>query len=1014
MMDIQIATYWNVETLYYVFNAVAAMMAGDGYAGLIKLMFLFAIGIGMFVYMAGKQLELFTWFFQALIFVSLLNMPIARVTLTDNANIQPPRVVDHVPFVMAIIAQTTNLTFSYLTRQYEVAFGVPESLALAQGDVGFGHRILKQVNQSSIQEPGLRSDLMHFFKECTQYDIKDGVIPPQMIIGGTDVWNALFTQTSPARFVTYDTLTSAPVTATCSDAAVILKDRVDAAVIAAQTFYGKQAFPLAQSDAIATSLYINATGSAYDWILQSSQNASDATRQAMFNNIWREAGTSLPAMLNDPSLVAETAALAAEAQAAAQANGSNSVMSLLGQETLPHLRNWMEAILYAMFPIIVILAIAMTSEGAKKVLGGYMMALAWIGMWPVLFAVINHLSMMYMKHKANALSLAAGVPFQLSDTFSATLVNEQAVIGYMVVLVPFIAAGIIRMGQGGFMGVADRAFASFTSAGGAAGAALATGNVSMGQVGVDTQSTNTTSMNKMDYGLGLEGGGASIGTASGGVARLSSNGAAALQQMHNRFMTSMSTDTRLDSQRSQEAHETNIQGRGNLVSNRVSNSSSLSQVTGSDTSRGAHQIRGVDAATSHQGEHRGSTDSRESLQVSNRDDSTFHMASGANDRIGMGLGLSSTSSGSGGSGQRVNVGSDSKDEKRIVDSMKQGGASQEAIDKALGNYRTSKAIAGTGKSGSQIGANISLDSSKIYEASHARNKSHDESHSTDESAVTGVSYSESGSRTVREGQDVHSSQNSRHAIDANLSNVDEHAKVSDAVERQEHGVGSRSSRGESFSFSTHRDLLADPAFMSAVAQHNGMSAMRFYSQETPTIMAMAQSYADESNMVSDAQRLNNSTLSGTGIPATKSELHHQFEQHNAEIPDDINAKHKQRIAKSGSTETSPFTVNTDLPSTGRKAQDDVQSALNSGSKSSIRSRASTLDENVQVWASHDKKVGEGRANPMAVVEGMEGRDSKDTLKKTWDKLTGGDGMADGEMLNENKKNDAGSSIKPKF
>ena len=54
MMDIQIATYWNVETLYYVFNAVAAMMAGDGYAGLIKLMFLFAIGIGMFVYMAGK------------------------------------------------------------------------------------------------------------------------------------------------------------------------------------------------------------------------------------------------------------------------------------------------------------------------------------------------------------------------------------------------------------------------------------------------------------------------------------------------------------------------------------------------------------------------------------------------------------------------------------------------------------------------------------------------------------------------------------------------------------------------------------------------------------------------------------------------------------------------------------------------------------------------------------------------------------------------------------------------
>ena len=1013
MMDIQIATYWNVETLYYVFNAVAAMMAGDGYAGLIKLMFLFAIGIGMFVYMAGKQLELFTWFFQALIFVSLLNMPIARVTFTDNANIQPPRVVDHVPFVMAIIAQTTNLTFGFLTRQYEVAFGVPESLALAQGDVGFGHRILKQVNQSNIQEPGLRSDLMQFFKECTQYDIKDGVIPPQMIIGGTDVWNTLFTQTSPARFVTYDTLTSAPVTATCSDAAVVLKDRVDSAVIAAQTFYGKQAFPLAQSDAIATSLYINATGSAYDWILQSSQNASDATRQAMFNNIWREAGTSLPAMLNDPSLVAETAALSAEAQAAAQANGSNSVMSLLGQETLPHLRNWMEAILYAMFPIIVILAIAMTSEGAKKVLGGYMMALAWIGMWPVLFAVINHLSMMYMKHKANALSLAAGVPFQLSDTFSATLVNEQAVIGYMVVLVPFIAAGIIRMGQGGFMGVADRAFASFTSAGGAAGAALATGNVSMGQVGMDTQSTNTTSMNKMDYGLGLEGGGASIGTASGGVARLSSNGAAVLQQMHNRFMTSMSTDTRLDSQRSQEAHETNIEGRGNLVSNRVSNSSSLSQVTGSDTSRGAHQIRGVEAAKSHQGEHRGSTDSRESLQVSNRDDSSFHMASGANDSAGMGLGANSHSRNAGGSGSGINAGANTKDEKRIVDSMKQGGASQGAIDKALGNYRSSKSPGATSGSGLQIGANISLDSTKTYEASHARNKNHDESHTTDESAVTGVSYSEGGSRTTREGQDVHSSQNSRRAIDANLSKVDEHAVVSDTVERQEHGIGNRSSRGENISFSTHRDLLADPAFMNAVAQRNGMSAMRFYSQEAPTIMAMAQSYAEESSIVADAQRLNNSTFAGAAMPVTKAELRHQFEHDSSGIPDDINAKHEARSTKTGFTGSSPLTVNTALPTEASKAEAAVHIALDPRSKSSIPSRASELDENVQAWASHDKKIGEGRANPMAVVEEIEGRDVTDTVKKTWNKLTGGDGMADGEKLNENKKNDAGSSIKPK-
>lgn len=56
-MDIEIQTYWNVETLYYVFNAVASMMAGTGFSGLLKLVFLFAIAIGMFGYM-NKQLEM--------------------------------------------------------------------------------------------------------------------------------------------------------------------------------------------------------------------------------------------------------------------------------------------------------------------------------------------------------------------------------------------------------------------------------------------------------------------------------------------------------------------------------------------------------------------------------------------------------------------------------------------------------------------------------------------------------------------------------------------------------------------------------------------------------------------------------------------------------------------------------------------------------------------------------------------------------------------------------------------
>jgi conjugal transfer mating pair stabilization protein TraG len=69
-----------------------------------------------------------------------------------------------------------------------------------------------------------------------------------------------------------------------------------------------------------------------------------------------------------------------------------------------------------------------------------------------------------------------------------------------------------------------------------------------------------------------------------------------------------------------------------------------------------------------------------------------------------------------------------------------------------------------------------------------------------------------------------------------------------------------------------------------------------------------------------------------------------------------------------------------------------------------------LDENVNAWASPDKAVGEGRANPAAVNEGNMLRDGKDTALKTWDWMTGGDGTADGEKLNENMKRETAAPV----
>jgi len=1054
MIDIEIATYWNVETLYYVFNGVASIMAGAGFAGLLKMVFYFAITLGIFAYAGNKQLELAKWFIQALIFTTLLNMPITRVAITDKTGLEPPRVVDNVPFALSIVAQTTNLGFGWATRTYETVFGVPDELGLQKGDLAFGHRILKNVNRVVIRDPGLRADLMQFIKECTLYDIKDGAITPNQIVGETDTWNTIFTSTSPARYTTYNTLTPTPTTDTCTNAAVVLKARVDGGVDSAQAFYGRQSFSRSDTDAAASALFASAIGSSYDWILASSASASDAMKQAMFNNIWREAGSELPALLGDTARIQELQNMAGAAQAAKQADGSNATLAMLAQETLPHMRNWLEAIIYALFPVIVVLMVVMSAEGAKRIIGGYMMSLAWVGMWPVMFAVINHLSLMHLRHKVAALNLAAGVPFQLSDAFDATLVDEQAAIGYLVVLVPFLSGAIIKMGQGAFMSVADKMVTGFTSAGAAVGSSLASGNVSLGQAGLDTASVNTTSMHKYDSNVGLSGGGASIGYGSGNVGTMAANGSMALQQFQNRMLTSMSVDRRTQAERSEEGHETDITSSGRQVAYRHGDASTLTDVKGHDSSHGAYQQSGVASQVARSGSETGSHGSGQSLSRSYADRSAFTAGAGAQDQaylggnIGAGFGgRSGAPAGVGGdpsrpaqpSGGRA-VPPNPAEEKRITDAMRQGGATQGEIDGAIKSYRGGatetlyrqvtddfgnqvqipigqKAPAGAPKAEPKsmgravsAGVNLGVASTKSYDAHHGRDRSVGDSHNVDENARIQRGYSVSGQRSVTAGAGEQSGQNNRASRDAALTSVDERSSVRDVSDRREFGVGNRASHSESDSVSLHHDLMADPNLLEKVAARNGMSAARFMGQEEGRILSMVRDYAAEKGVMTAAAAMPTTSFGGERVPSSRADLSHQSEHDEAALPNDIAARHRKKVAQTGFQGADPIRADTTMPAIATAAESEVRSQLDPGATGSIPQRAGALDENVHAWASPDKKVGEGRANPLAVVEDIEGRDVKDTALKVWDKLKGGDGMADGERLNDNKRRETQSAL----
>ncbi|MGS1059104.1 conjugal transfer protein TraG N-terminal domain-containing protein [Burkholderia glumae] len=499
----EIDTYGNVDTLYYVFNGIASFMGSGSFSGFMRFTLLSGLLIAMVAAIGRKSTDIVKWFASAMVLTQLLVAPVENVFITDVTGVQPTREVDHVPAYLSAIAQASTTVSTAVTQAYETVFSVPDSLQLQKGDLGFGISVLQKVNQAQIVDTGLEADLMQFFKECTVYDIQDGAINPQTIMSGTDPFNTVFTQTSPARYVTTNTLTANPTTDTCLATGTLLLIRVTDAEQKAEQMYGKEMYPQMTDASAAKAAFVNAIGDSYGFILQSSQNASSALRQAMFNNVWRQAGADLPAMLNDPARVAEVNALMSSAQAAVAANGSMASVAILAKETLPTVRNYAEAIIYTIFPIVIVLCLVGGGEAAKRILGGYAKTIAWIGLWPVIFAVLNGLSLMHLSSKMQAMSLQAGVPFGMAAKFGSTLIDEQVLLGYMVILTPALAWGLLNMATTSVVGAFQGVMGGFQGIAQQIGGQQAQGDENIGSVHMDTSSIgnstrNVTSANKYD------------------------------------------------------------------------------------------------------------------------------------------------------------------------------------------------------------------------------------------------------------------------------------------------------------------------------------------------------------------------------------------------------------------------------------------------------------------------------------------------------------------------------------
>jgi conjugal transfer mating pair stabilization protein TraG len=488
----EIYAYGNVDTLTGVFNAIAAIMGGDDYFGLIKTVAVTGVLVAAFagLFTPGR-FHGWSWLMGFMFLYYALFVPKADVVIVDKLGGQPPVAVGNVPIGVAFFGHYTSKVGDVMTRFFETAFQVipatnaqlPSELAYQKNGVMFGNRLIQASRAVNVADPQLRTDLIAFVYNCTFYDLQDGTIDPATFSQSTDIW-ALMGTPNPARFSTFGN----PVQVdTCPNVYTYLANRLPAEVARARATLAFQLNPSLDPTAAQGEIDSQIEQAYYKTkIVTAAQGASDLLRQNIMINLVQDTSSIVGQKINDPASVMIATA---RANATASINSSFLTMGKVAEQALPLVRNVIEAIIYAVFPFVFLLFLLAQGRGLGLALKSFVLSLVWIQLWPPLYAILNYVATLASAKNLEAAArmgaATQGLALETASSIYHGAISDQAVAGYMVISIPIIATAIIKGGEVAFQAVTGVGPIQSTVSG--ESSATSKGNVSQDIVSFDQQ-----------------------------------------------------------------------------------------------------------------------------------------------------------------------------------------------------------------------------------------------------------------------------------------------------------------------------------------------------------------------------------------------------------------------------------------------------------------------------------------------------------------------------------------------
>lgn len=509
-MNYEIFSYGNVDALSGLFNAIASVTASGIFGNAIALVM--AVGFfGAFLAFAFAPQRLHgpKWLASVILIYLAMFVPKATVQVVDKTGTTPPAVISNVPLGLAAQAGIVSSIGSTLTELFETALtvlpgpsGLPAELTFSNNGMMFGARLVEHSRKVVFDDPRMRTDVANYLRNCTFYDVSQGYIPANVFASSTDLWT-LAADTNPARFTGVTNLTTNIVEPlACPAAYATINARIPAAVNSVLTKIGLDLNPYLQlagtptlPGAAALTLITSQLPTAYQraMIGNASENAAKHVLQNVMINSVKDASSLMSQAQGDTSALLMQLA---RTQAATQINSQSLVSSSMMSEALPLIRNGIEAMLYGIFPLVLLLALVFGGLQAVQMLKAYALGLVWIAMWPPIYAIVNYLGTLAWIKKAAAAAYipgasATGLTLSTATPIIDATMSSMSTMGNMVLAVPMIAGALV-FGLNKITGMAMTMSQAVTTATGPIANQTAVGNVSLGNAQLQQQALGPT------------------------------------------------------------------------------------------------------------------------------------------------------------------------------------------------------------------------------------------------------------------------------------------------------------------------------------------------------------------------------------------------------------------------------------------------------------------------------------------------------------------------------------------